>query len=242
MDTDKTLKSLLWQFYNGFGASDYINKQELQRFKEKVEAAIADGFPIDYFDSSRSPGPLFYDVLSGGTLHEPFLELSVSDEYLEAVKFLLDKGASVNIKDSSGWTGLTHAAYYQGFRMPQELFLRIVEATENVNHIVKDYPFMDGGYLAPDSTALKLLAMNYVDHEDFRENCWENIKTLIDAGADLKVFNPKLDSVFLDFNEAQAESYSALTRRMFEYAYKERTIQVEDSKNSNCDYDYELSL
>lgn len=169
----------------------------LKDFNKKLTAAIKAGYPINYWttDKEKCPyrdyrsGPLLHQILACnpsdisaflGCYKEEIQFVEEDTRLFDLVKFLLDNGADVNIKDSEGWNALGHLCYnLVGFNWPEDLFKRIVDATEDINY---QFPL----YASSEKmTAFQLAVERYcfLCGDKRHTNCWRNIKILIDARA-----------------------------------------------------------
>lgn len=114
------------------------------RFRGELERLLEEkGFPINCtllsenflsmeIDSNRT---LLHHVLEGPYLkgyQNAVNEKALNKDYCDIIHLMLDKGADVNALDSYGWNALMYASFY-GAGLPEDLYLRILNDTKNLN-------------------------------------------------------------------------------------------------------------
>ena len=127
-------------------------------FRQKLNTAIENGFPIDYVPRPKS-------ILS--YIKYPLLRSSIINGCNEFSSILLDAGANPNLIDHRKHNALDNAADFLNNNSDLNLFERILDMTENSDSI---------------DLALSLVCRKL----SYTDNICQAITLLLDAGADPK--------------------------------------------------------
>lgn len=198
-----------------------------------MEKALAKGYPIDY-----RPTPTKW-IVSHSFVCTLFQRSGWWDKHLvyDTVRWLLDKGSDVNIVDKYGWNTLMYTCSYSIQHIPQDIFTRIVRETKNLEQTATSiYLWSHMIKAPPQTTDLALAARKNLfqySHED-KESCWENIKILIDAGADVDKLS--YENTF-PFEDNKKQCYKEFMAKIL--MYKEQVVQVQHQTPCYT-WDYEL--
>lgn len=213
-----------------------------EKFRTAVDIALDRDYPIDYIPTSRRVS-LFYYVLDLNPTCPTCDSLS-KDEYYKTISFLLDKGVNVNLLNQDNWNALMYAC---NTGLPSDLLSRIIEVTDDVNHVGERFPYSWNGSALHDTNALQLAAGIFIWEDDFStpedkaawsNRCWNNIKVLIEAGADLSTLDIIKEDVFLGDNEPENKRAYKKLMALIE-TYKQQKIQL-DAPYPYPQWDYEL--
>lgn len=235
---DEQNKNRIYDQFEHLWISNLYPKTISAKLEALLINALKQGYPIDYIPQ-RSGISLLHKALKGDLYRygipnpEEFLPPVVN-----TVRFMLDHGANVNVTDCGGWNALMYACHYLLQYIPQDIFARIVRETKNLEQIAVSYACTNVAVkIPPQTTALVLAARKYLwqcPNKD-KEICWEKIKILIDAGADVgKLNSENVASFTLDSEEER--DYKDFMDRIIRY--KEQMIQL--SNPAQADWDYEL--
>lgn len=178
----------------------YLKLQGLARdglaamFQTSLEEALSRGFSIDHIPS--------FDAYDRSLLHYVLgevvpwnLSYQRNKPRYDIITCLLDHGADVNIRDYDDWDALILTCSYTRTALPEDLFVRIVEQTQDINRTV-EFAFQRTIYSSSikrngpiPASPLQLLAFHYLRNDIYRseeqkEICLNNIGTLVRYGAD----------------------------------------------------------
>lgn len=110
----------------------YFERDAVDMFKERLEQFVAAGYPIDYQSDGQS-------LLQRTIRHLDFPIYAESDSLKKSdslkrqmINILLDHGADVNATNKSGENALTIACGNGPCCLPDDLFERIFESTEDL--------------------------------------------------------------------------------------------------------------
>lgn len=228
----KTKNAISYNLYKILTGGDSYDE-----FKIALEYALVKGFPIDYIYPERPFGQPFISIL---LQHSGWLDEHLTKGLYDTVRFLLNKGADVNITDNVGCNVLMYATYYSIKHIPQDIFARIVRDTKDLELPAPAYPDTNMVRIPPQTTALVLAAKGYLwksYREKYKTNCWNCIETLLEAGADIDKLNSEnVASFTLDREEKRY--YKDFVDKMIRY--KEQMVQLNNNNPAQADWDYEL--
>lgn len=203
-------------------------------FSEKLDKALAEGFPIDYcemFCTDNDPPLLFLAVANH------------TEENNRFVKILLDHGADPNVIDGRGWNALIQCCWnirggtFRGNTMiSDETFTELVKRTKDVN--------LKG---EGNETALKGLVVEYIaayqDNYFDADKILPKVRILMDAGADVNLgliqyqfaIGPPIIKIPKDKVKEISDKFIGNI-----LAYKEQKYQQAPHESVHVYYDYEL--
>lgn len=201
------------------------------KFKKELEAALADGYPIDFKHETVSFGNY-----SKNKFITTLLLDSLNSRANAITQILLDYGADVNIENHNGMNALIMACY----NIPngkyiiwnkkeatiQPYFRYILDNTEDVNKV----PIGLTG-----QTALGLLCCKYASYP--YGALMEAIKMLLDAGAD-----PDAGSYWRREYHGTNKAFDKNAEKLEEFIqiYLEQMQGFKDNGKTAVDYEYEL--
>lgn len=169
------------------------------------------------------------------------------DKTHDLICFMLDQGADVNVTNADNWNGLffaTYACCFQelsyGPRFPNDLYERIVRATEDINlratgDAGKQNLFINHSV----KTSFQMLADSYINrfcdyksNPEYKECLWHKIRILLDAGA-----KNELAGEYYVGDELIYKGFLDLKKKI--NLYKEQRSQLKTFSNE-LSWDYEL--
>lgn len=191
------IKRYEWHYTRLIGSIESYN---YCAFKQRLDSALAKGFPIDFI-SDKSDGRsllqtvlhiMSRDVLEACNYCRMFLENTSKQEVYKTIFYtLLDYGADVNVYNKKGNNTLLDTTFYAwtAWTLENDVFQEIVDKTNDVNAI-------EDRFKGEVITSFGKLAYNYIFtmpldiYIDPTINKWrqnsalEKLQILLDAGAD----------------------------------------------------------
>lgn len=202
----------------------------LEQFRTDLAKALKKGFPIDYIPPEPKSDlgkktifvgkkTLFHRAISlGWAMISNYYSQAEKEDYYDTLRFMLDNGANVNIKDSRNFNVLMSLIEISNWNIPIDIFRNIVAKTEDLEHVGDDK------FQASHRTAFQLWVGYYLYYREEGakvdievKNIWEMLTVLIDAGADCDIDES-------EYAQEERELVKELKGRIKEYTeYKETT-------------------
>lgn len=224
---DEDMRDIYYEFYM---------KTHEQRFDFKADLAEAlkEGYSIDY-------APIIpFSTDTETLLHCLIRCMKTNDKYYDGLRFMLNNGANVNIKNRDKHNVLLSCIDYHACDIPLNILRDIVSKTEDLELAADNLHYE---YYREDikPTAFLVLATYYItfgsdgddrsiNEENAKNDVWEKIKILIDAGAnyniDEKIFDDKKGNI-----SRVMETVRELKERIVEYVEYKNILQEENRQD-----------
>ena len=184
-------------------------------FSKALEAALMDGFPIDFVPGYASYYTVLYQAI-----------VTSHDKQAQNIKMLVEAGANVNLTTEANWTFLMLCASMS--QCKPVIIKTILSKTENVNVCSKG-----PGYTAIGLFIDRIIHGGFQDEKD-GQKLFTLLKELLDAGADpeLNAFWKTEDYNFSWQNKLKEKIQSFLV------SYLEHKEELQ--RGTSADYEYEL--